>query len=93
MDRFLPGTRIELQASQGAGLWFLPAECEVIESLRDLHGRVVRAKLSIPIPLRNTDIEEVVLLVGETGSCDVYMGLSGSLSLDPILQIGQARVV
>ncbi len=91
MNRFLPGKRLELQES-GERLWFLPAECEVIESMLGLRGRTVRARLSTPIPLRNSEIAEVILVVEDDMVCEVYMGLSDSMTLDPILQLGKAKV-
>lgn len=92
MERIMPGSRLVLHSFEDEALWFLPAECKVIESARGLRGCVVRATLLAPIPLRNSDICELVLLVEEAGVCDVYMGLSHSMELDPILQIGRVRV-
>ena len=44
------------------------------------------------IPLRNTEISQIVLLVDSNFECDVYLGLSESLNMDPILHLGKARV-
>jgi hypothetical protein len=91
MKHFLPGARIELTETVGKRLWFLPTECEVIESREGLQGNVVRARLSTPVPLRNAEIAEVIMYVERCGSCEVFM-VSDSLTINPLLQLGNARI-
>jgi|GEM_PF-3620055 len=92
MNHFVPGNRLKLQETNGERLWFLPAECEVIESITGLRGRLVRARLSAPIPLRNSTIAEIILVIDECGACEIYMGFTPALIIDPILKLGRARV-
>lgn len=92
MQRLIPGAKINVRAIDAERIWFLPTECDVVESIANLRGRAVRCQLRESIPLRNMEISQIVLLVDSNLECDVYMGLSGSLTMDPILFLGRAKV-
>lgn len=92
MQRLIPGAKIQILSTESDWLWFLPAQCDIVETIGSLRGRVLRCRLNKAIPLRNTEISQIVLLVDSNFECDVYLGLSESLNMDPILHLGKARV-
>lgn len=50
----------------------------------------MQVQLSKSVPLRNSVISELVLLVEREGYCRIYLNLTESSDLDPMLELGEA---
>jgi hypothetical protein len=84
------GERLMLDGGPLSSLWFLPAEAKILSTSRSLRGSIMQVQLSKSVPLRNSVISELVLLVEREGYCRIYLNLTESSDLDPMLELGEA---